>query len=180
MSEAVIAYELGYREQTTEQFSWDIATFYNVYDHLIIGPQSGDPFVEYGPLAPHVVVPLLYVNEAGGDTYGVELSATCEISKRWRITGQYTLFEMNLYNDPSNDYVDEDPKNQFYVRSSWDIRENLQFDLTLRYVDRLVADQVPSYLTMDMRLAYRPRKHLELAVVGQNRCKISIWSITAP
>ena len=75
---------------------------------------------------------------------------------------------MNLFNDPSGNYVDEDPKNQFCVRSSWDIRENLEFDMIVRYVDRLVADEVPSYLTMDLRLAYRPRKNLELAVVGQN------------
>ena len=168
MSEAVVAYELGYREQTTDQFSWDVATFYNVYDHLIIGPPTGDPFVEMGPLAPHVVFPLMYVNEAGGDTYGIELSSTYAVSKRWRITGQYTLFEMNLFNDPSRDYVDEDPKNQIYLRSSWDIRENLEFDMIARYVDRLVADDVPSYITMDLRLAYRPRKHLELAVIGQN------------
>ena len=37
-----------------------------------------------------------------------------------------------------------------------------------RYVDRLSAINVPSYISMDLRLAYRPRKHLELAVVGQN------------
>jgi iron complex outermembrane receptor protein len=168
MSEAVVAYELGYREQTTDQFSWDIATFYNVYDHLIIGPPSGDPFVEMSPLAPHVVYPLMWVNEAGGDTYGIELSWTYAVSKRWRVTGQYTLFEMNLFDDPSHDYEHDDPNNQVYLRSSWDIRENLEFDMMVRYVDRLVADEVPSYLTMDLRLAYRPRKHLELAVVGQN------------
>ena len=167
-SEAVIAYELGYREQTTDQFSWDVATFYNVYDQLIVGPQSGDPFLEMAPLDPHVVVPLQYINQARGDTYGIELSSTYAVSKKWRITGEYTLFEMKLFNNPSGNYEDEDPKNQFYVRSSWDLRENLDFDMTVRYVDRLVADDVPSYITMDLRLAYRPRKHLELALVGQN------------
>ena len=35
-SEALIAYEMGYRSQTTERFSWDIATFYNVYDDLTV------------------------------------------------------------------------------------------------------------------------------------------------
>ena len=179
MSEAVVAYELGYREQTTDQFSWDVATFYNVYDHIIIGPQTGDPFVEMAPLDPHIVAPLLYTSEAGANTYGVEFSGTYAVSKQWRITGQYTLFEMHMFDDPSNDYQDEDPKNQIYVRSSWDLRENLDFDMTVRYVDRLVADQVPSYLTMDLRLAYRPRKHLELAVVGQNLLQPTIKSITA-
>ena len=50
----------------------------------------------------------------------------------------------------------------------WDIRENLEFDVIARYVDQLVADGVPSYISMDLRLAYRPRKNLELAVIGQN------------
>ena len=115
-----------------------------------------------------MVLPLLYDNEAGGDTYGIEWFCNYAVSDHWRLYCQYSVFEMHLFNDPSNNYVDEDPKNQVYLRSSWDIRENLDFDMIFRYVDRLVADLVPSYATMDLRLAYRPRKHWELAVVGQN------------
>ena len=33
-SEALIAYEVGYRAQITDRFSWDIAMFYNVYSSL--------------------------------------------------------------------------------------------------------------------------------------------------
>ena len=33
-SEKLMAYEIGYRTQATERFSWDIATFYNVYTNL--------------------------------------------------------------------------------------------------------------------------------------------------
>jgi len=33
-SEDLIAYEIGYRTQVTDHFSWDIATFYNVYTNL--------------------------------------------------------------------------------------------------------------------------------------------------
>jgi iron complex outermembrane recepter protein len=54
------------------------------------------------------------------------------------------------------------------MRSAWDLRENLEFDMMVRYVDRLASDRVPSYISMDLRLAYRPRKHVELALVGQN------------
>ena len=167
-SEAVIAYELGFREQMTERFSWDVATFYNVYDHLIVAPQTGDGFPETGSLPLHWVVPMVWVNQAGGDTYGIEWFCNYAVSEHWRLYCQYSVFEMHLFNDPSQDYVDEDPKNQVYLRSSWDIRDNLDFDLIFRYVDRLVADLVPSYATMDLRLAYRPKKHWELAVVGQN------------
>ena len=34
-SEDVIAYELGYRAQTSERFSWDLAVFYNEYQNLL-------------------------------------------------------------------------------------------------------------------------------------------------
>ena len=47
---------------------------------------------------------------------------------------------------------------------------NVQFDSVLRYVDDL--DQrgplVRAYLTLDMRLAWRPNKNWELALIGQN------------
>ena len=47
--------------------------------------------------------------------------------------------------------------------------ENWQFDATLRYVDMLSGrGGVPSYITMDCRLAWKPRKNLELAVIGRN------------
>ena len=44
---------------------------------------------------------------------------------------------------------------------------DLQFDLTLRYVDSLAVG-VPRYVTMDFRPGWRPSKRFEIAVVGQN------------
>jgi len=45
----------------------------------------------------------------------------------------------------------------------------------LRYVDVLPAvnsvpirPKIPSYITLDVRLAWLPRKNLEIAIVGQN------------
>ena len=38
----------------------------------------------------------------------------------------------------------------------------------MRYVDSLASQNVPSYVTADVRLAWQPTKQLELAVVGQN------------
>ena len=45
---------------------------------------------------------------------------------------------------------------------------NTEFDLWSRYVDRLPVAQIPSYLTLDVRLGWRPTKQLELSLVGQN------------
>jgi iron complex outermembrane recepter protein len=123
------------------------------------------------PLPPHLVQPATWGQETSADSYGIELSGNYSVSKWWRLQAQYTLFEMNVQNDPTSTFVGRNPCNQVYLRSSWDLREDLDFDIMARYVDRLAnpsAMPVPSYISMDMRLAWRPRKHLEMAVVGQN------------
>ncbi len=162
-SETLFAYELGYRAQATDKFSYDIATFYNVYGNLSTTVVTGPPT----PESSYLILPLTLVNGTSADTYGVEVAANWSISDHWRLTGQYTFLRIVTY--PVSATEDGgSPKHQVYMRSSWDLRENVDFDLTLRYVDCLTGYNVPSYVTMDARLAWRPQKHLELAVVGQN------------
>lgn len=66
-------------------------------------------------------------------------------------------------------------KNQVRFASHWDLSDDWQFDLDLRYVDNLPALNVPSYITMDMRLAWLPRKKLEFAVIGRNLLDSRHW-----
>ncbi len=167
VSEDLMAYEIGYRTQATEKFSWDVATFYNEYQHLI-GAVAGMPFPEPNPPPLHFIVPTVIANGPSADTYGVELAANYAISKRWRLSAQYTLLEMHVEGSPVTVGQGFDPHNQVYLHSSWNLRDNLEFDMTARYVDSLAYANIPSYITMDLRLAWRPREHLELAVVGQN------------
>ena len=53
-----------------------------------------------------------------------------------------------------------------------DLPWNLALDLWLRYVDGFGAFfsplSIPSYVTFDVRLAWKPLKNLEVAIVGQN------------
>ena len=172
VAEDLLAYEIGYREQMTDKFSWDIATYYNVYQNLV-ALVPGQVFPEPFPPPFHLVLPLNYANAASGETYGVELACNYAVSKAWRLYAQYTLLELRT-SGTSSPYA-FDPNNQFYVRSSWDLRENLQFDLMFRYVDSLNQIDVPSYTSMDLRLAWRPRKNVELAVVGQNLLQSDHW-----
>lgn len=166
VSEDMLAYEIGYREQTTEQFSWDLALFYNSYNHLVAHVPQPPPKFEPLPW-PHLELPMYAANGQSGETYGVELAADYAIRKWWRLHASYTYLNLHV-RPPSQQYGWDDPPNQVYLRSAWDIREDMDFDLICRYVDRLSAIGVPSYISMDLRLAYRPRKHLEFAVVGQN------------
>jgi iron complex outermembrane recepter protein len=165
-SETLIAYELGYRAQPTERFSWDVAAFYNTYDRLRT-TAFGTRSMEFVPAPPHMILPVLVVNGPRADTYGIELASNWKLSERWRLYGQYTYFQLVMYT-PTGVGEDKDPHNQIYFRSSWDLRSDIEYDVALRYVDSLHEINVPAYITMDMRLAWRPRKRLEVAVVGQN------------
>ena len=60
--------------------------------------------------------------------------------------------------------------------SSWDLGCHWQFDTIVRYVDTLPGEviygqlipEVPNYITMDLRLAWQPNKHVMFEVIGRN------------
>jgi iron complex outermembrane receptor protein len=163
VSESVIAYELGYRVQATDKFSWDIATYYNTYKDVILSD-------EYYYEVISNYLPFFYHNSLSGRTWGVELAAEYDITEKWKLSGSYTYLFLKMDNDSMGYCNGWNPANLVYFRSSWDLKKDVDFDLILRYVDEIpvLGNGVPAYVTMDARLAWRPRKHLELALVGQN------------
>ena len=177
-AEDLMAYELGYRAQPNDEFSFDTALFYNVYDNLIAF-KSGTPVP--GPAPGTLVFPANAVNGMSAETYGIELSATLKLTETWRLQGNYTFLQMLLHRDVSGISVGQErgpegqsPQNQVYLQSSWDLTKTVEFDLIGRYVDHLSnfpsasPNSVPSYIAMDARLGWRPNKSWELSVVGQN------------
>ncbi len=157
-SENLIAYELGYREQVTEEFAWDMALFYHDYEDFLT---SSDMPPVFGP-EPGLVVNSIFGNGGSADSYGLELSGSWQATENWRLFGSYTFLRamVDVSMPPS------DARNMFYVQSSWNVTEELNFDTILRYVDN--QHQAPSYLTMDLRLAWLPTENLEMFVVGRN------------
>jgi iron complex outermembrane receptor protein len=165
-SEDLLAYEVGYRAQPTDEFYWDLALFYNDYSDLIGTQPTGPPF--FDPSIPAVIVPLTLGNNATADTYGAELASSYQVREDWQLTGSYTLLLMDVHAGAADVTQGSSPRNQAYLRSSWDFRQDWQLDVIGRYVDSLPALDVPSYTTMDVRLAWRPIENLEWAVVGRN------------
>jgi len=163
-SEKVIAYELGYRTQPLSKLSLSLAAFYNDYDDIYSVEQANPP-------APF---PYTIQNGVDGQSWGVELSATAELTKWWRLRGGYTYFHKDLWNKPGHSVTDavfdslgNDPQHQFVVQSIVDLPAGFQFDVVARYVDTLSGPHVPSYLACDVRLAWQ-FKRWEISVVGQN------------
>lgn len=180
LSENVLSYELGYRAQPVDDFSWDVATFFNVYDNLRTASATGPAMA----VPPSTFIPLAFQNRMDGESYGVELTGNLKLTESWRLYGQYSFLRMQLHADSSLSASTrasaeaaerQSPRNQVYLWSSWDLSEQWQFDLMGRYVDHLSGfaagasdTPVPSYIEMDARLGWMPRKNLTLAVVGQN------------
>jgi iron complex outermembrane receptor protein len=62
------------------------------------------------------------------------------------------------------------PESQVILRSSLDLGKHVQFDQLARYVSPIMVSgiRIPSYWTLDARLAWKPNRHWEFEVVGQN------------
>jgi iron complex outermembrane recepter protein len=60
------------------------------------------------------------------------------------------------------------PQQQASLRSWLDLSRGFELDVTARWVDELPAHAVPSYFGLDLRLGWRPAKHIEWSITGQN------------
>ncbi len=165
-SERLTAYELGYRNQLTNDLALDIATFYNDYDRLVTYTLQS---TRVPP--PRYVVPFMPVNNQTAKVYGFETTADWRASNALKLSASFSLLDMYV-NGPSvsgSEAVEkESPENQFNVRALWDVTDNVSFDTTVYYVSQLASLTVDNYTRLDMHLAWRAMKGLELSLVGQN------------
>ena len=168
-SETVVAYEAGYRARIGPRVLVSTAAFFNRYDKIrSVSPIPGAP------------APFYVENNVEGRTHGLELDSTCEVTPGWRLRAGYALLVESIRVKPGridrNNGLSEvaDPRNQFSLRSSWDLPRRVELDAGVRWVDELRVNNggmpahVPAYWEMDVRLAWRPAEHLELSLVGQN------------
>ncbi len=172
-SEEVLSLELGYRAQPVERVSFDIATYYSFYNDLRSTEIAGPP-IPFFPCPICTTIPLTLDNKIDAETYGVELSTTWHPTDFWELSGSYTLMMVDV--DPDNDSTDttakdqedDTPDHQFQLHSRLNLPYDLEFDTSFYYVSKLSSQNVGSYERVDARLAWHPREHLELSVVGQN------------
>ena len=79
---------------------------------------------------------------------------------------------MQHYTSISSDLEDGSPQHQFSLRTAWNPRADIDVDLWLRRVGRIeqyiTNEDVTAYTEADLRLAWRPEKTVEIALVGRN------------
>lgn len=173
-SEKLLAYELGYRHQFSDRASIDIAGFINDYSQL--RDLSFGALTLSSGLPQQFILPILPNNKASALTYGFEVSADWKPLDRWHLQGNYSYLKMHISSneqfknlDPARGDPDKhSPQHQFSLRSNYDISEKLQLNLWLRYTSKVALYNIPDYVTMDAKVAYKPVKNVELFLVGQN------------
>ncbi|HEY4973338.1 MAG TPA: TonB-dependent receptor, partial [Steroidobacteraceae bacterium] len=161
--EKVWAYEVGYRAQPAPQLSFSVSAFYNVYNDLrTIEPAAGAFF------------PLHWGNLMAGDTYGLELWGSYQLTDWWRLSPGFSTIHKRLHFEPGASGVlglgqaGDDPHGHGSLTSSMDLGANVTFDASLRYVAALPDPALPSYYDMSARIGWRASKSLELSVTGTN------------
>ena len=173
-SEKVIAYETGYRSQTTDRLFVDVASFYNVYSDLLsIEPQP--PFTETDPSPTHNVNPsFLFENMFRGESYGVEVAPQIQITSWWRMQAQYSYLHERLHpQEGSADTVSaaaagNNPVHQASLRTSFNLPHHFELDGDVRYVDELHNLDVGSYTVADARVGWKGIRRVNIELVGQN------------
>ena len=173
-SEALIAYETGFRTLIRPSWYMDVALFYNQYDDLY-SFQVGAPFLEASPSPVHAILPVLTTNGIHGSASGFEVAPDWKPVSWWELRVSYSYLNMDLKtkswsNDPTSvsGYEGSTPRNQLVMQSFVNLPRKLEFDQTFRYVEELPAQAVASYETADARFGWHLTPRLQLSVTGQN------------
>ena len=169
-SEELWAYEVGYRWMPTCYASIDITGFANFYSHLFTLTASS-PFFHHGFL----ILPMLPTNYGEGEIFGFELNLNLKPYKWWRLELSYSYLDTHFWirsGKKTNTRLAflsmDSPNHQVSFRSNINIFDNIEFDTWLRYVSNLQQIDVPSYVSLDVRMAWHVTPNLELSFVGKD------------
>jgi iron complex outermembrane receptor protein len=173
VSETMRAHEAGYRWFPHAAVSVDVAAFHNVYDHLRTF-ETGAPAVILTPAGPAVQIPALFGNQMEGRARGVELSGGWTPASDVRIDGTYSFVDVRLQHKPGSlDTIgiiveDDSPRHQARLHAGATLAERVDVDLSAAYTAPLRKQQIPAYVRVDARLAWRLGTHASIAVGGRN------------
>ena len=74
---------------------------------------------------------------------------------------------MSIGSSSSHTFLQTAP-HEVILKSFLNLPRNWEWDVLAYYVGRLPADNVPSYVRMDMRIGWQPAEHLSISLTGQN------------
>ncbi len=117
----------------------------------------------------------VFLNKAQGTGVGLELSGSWDVLPRWRLSGGWTTQRLSVRRladskdaSGATNLANNDPSAWGVLRSSFDLSDTLQFDVTVRHVGALPTPPLPAYTALDARLGWTVGRQLELSLMVQN------------
>jgi len=152
----------------------DLATFLSYY-HDMETSEPGTPYLVTNPgAAPYLVLPVTFANLAHARNYGGEFFFHWTPARRWTLSPGYSFLHMSVQPDPgsrdtgNSSITGYSAKHHLQVSSVLNLRANVEWNATVRYVSRLATPNIPSYVGADTTIRWRPRDGLEASITGQN------------
>lgn len=161
-SEVARVIELGYRGQPLPALSYSVTLFHHEYDRL--RTQELDPTRSF----------LVFANLMEGHGRGIEAWGSWQAQPRWRLSAGWTALHQRLRLLPGSSDVlatqaaRRDPSHMLQLRSSFNIDDAREIDVSVRRVGEMPASNVPSYTALDARFGWRVRPGVALTVFGEN------------
>jgi iron complex outermembrane receptor protein len=176
-NEQLAAFETGYRTVVTSRFSLDSTIFYNRYRDLV-SVEPGAMRIESNPMPAHLLLPSSFGNGLYGEADGIEGFANWKVTRRWTLSPGYSFFSLHLHKFAGSQDAQSvpetegaSPDHQSQLRSSLHLPWELHWDASAYFVDRLLAQSIPSYTRLDTGLSWRVEQRVSLSLVGQNLLK---------
>jgi iron complex outermembrane receptor protein len=173
-NEDVLATELGYRAQISDQLSLDLTGFYDSYSN-IISNDVGATYVEFNPAPVHLVLPIFLGNQLYGEGHGAEIALNWKPASRWSLSPGFSYLQLHIHKTALSTDISSiatvegsSPREQAQLRSHVELASRWGWDTSVYFVGRLPALQIPSYTRLDTSLTWRARDGLSFSLVGQN------------
>lgn len=160
-AENLLSYEAGYRIEPYRWLTFDVASYYNIYDDLRSYEFNGGLNV---PIA----------NRMNSEVKGVEFSTRVMLDEDFMVQGSYTFMDMDVYGDPgSTDFISgqdsgASPRHAFNLLTRYNIQENLYFDANFARRSQLTKYGIDDYSRLDLTVTWRPIEKVEVSLSGQN------------
>jgi iron complex outermembrane receptor protein len=179
-SERLTAYEAGLRAPLGRLWALDLSLFYNRYSHLNTADTSAlvMPGTPNSPFPMGVVLNVNVGDHAHGEARGGELLLKGQLSAQWQVEASWSYNDLTIAVDPGYTALSssllpdgQTSPHQWRLKSNLDMTDSLSLDATLHYVSRSKDKTLAPHTDLGLRLAWRPRGNLEVALVGNNLLK---------
>jgi iron complex outermembrane receptor protein len=168
-SERLKAYELGYRLQATAKLSFDLATYYNGYNNLIVFRNSSEVLLPGETIINQIAQNATAAEGGTAQTHGAELSVNWQVFHRWMLSPNISETR------GSANAMANTPRHMLGGQSRVDVTRALHFDAALYHYNALPptlgpppAPGVPTFNRVDLGLSWRPTPQWTFGVWARN------------